>query len=113
MDFYERLRALCKEKHTSITTMLTELDMSTGCSANWKKGQLPKGEMLIKIADYLDTSADYILTGEYRSDLNDYEKKLVELFRSAPERAKYKLLCDLEDAVNHEIEKLAKEKGAV
>ena len=113
MDFYERLRALCRERHTSITTMLIELDMSTGCSANWKKGQLPKGEILIKIADYLDTSIDYMVTGEYRCDLDEYEKKLVTVFRSAPERAKYKILCDVENIVNDETEKLAKEKGAV
>ena len=111
VDFYNRLRNLCKDRHTSITTMLQELKMSTGCSANWKKGQLPKGDALIAIADYLNTSVDYILFGEYRNDLTDDEKKLVEMYRSTPDRAKYKVLCDFEKIVDEEIDKFAKEKG--
>ena len=90
--------------------MLQELKMSTGCSGNWKKGQLPKGDALILIAKYLETSVDYLLFGEYYDNLTEDERKLVELYQSTPERAKYKVLCDFEDAVNEEIEKLAKEK---
>ena len=113
MDFYERLRALCKEKNTSVTTMLLKLGLSTGSTGNWKKGQLPKGDALAAIADYLGTSIDYIIYGEYRDDLTDDEKKVVGLYRQTPERAKYKVLCDLERIVEEEIEKLAREKGAV
>lgn len=112
MDFYDRIRALCKEKHTSVTTMLLELGMSTGCTGNWKKGQLPKGDALAAVADYLGTSIDYIIFGEYRNDLTDDEQQLLDLYRQTPERAKYKVLCDLEKIVEEEIEKLAKEKGA-
>lgn len=111
--FYERLQLLCKEHNTSISSMLKELGLSTGSTGNWKKGFLPKGDILIKIADYLDTSVDYILFGEYKSNLTSDEKYLLELYKSAPDRAKYKILCDFESMVNAEIEKLACEKGNV
>lgn len=110
VNFYERLRLLCKEKGTSLSHMLNVLGLSTGSTGNWKKGQLPKGDILVMIADYLETSVDYIIFGEYRNDLSDDEKKVLELYRLSPERAKYKILCDIEKIVNEEIEKLAKEK---
>lgn len=107
--FYERLQALCKKKGISITKMLNELGLSTGSTGNWKKGQLPKGDILIKIADYLDTSIDYIITGEYKTDLTKDEIKIVGLYRKTPDRAKYKVLCDIEHIVESEIVKLSVE----
>ena len=111
MNFYERLHFLCKERNTTVSHMLNELGLSTGSTGAWKKGQLPKGDALAMIADYLNTSIDYIIYGEYRSDLSDDEKKLVGLYRQTPERAKYKVLCDFEKIVDEEIDKFAKEKG--
>ncbi|MDE5621292.1 MAG: hypothetical protein K2O29_00270 [Ruminococcus sp.] len=107
--FYERLCDICKEKGTSVTNMLNELGLSTGSTGNWKKGQLPKGDILMKIADYLETSIDYILLGEFRSDLNSDEKQLIELYRITPDRAKYKVICDMERIVQEEIKKFSAE----
>ena len=111
--FYEMLGKLCKERGISISAMLNDLELSTGNTGNWKKGQLPKGDMLIKIADYFNVSVDYILFGEYRDNLTPEEKHLLELYKSAPDRAKYKVVCDFERIVEEEIEKLAREKGAL
>ncbi len=109
MTFYERLRLICKEKGTTVTSMLSQLGIATGSTGNWKRGSLPNGDILIKIADYLNTSIDYILLGEYRSDVNKDERKLVELYRITPERAKYKVICDMERIVQEEIQKFSAE----
>ncbi len=106
--FYERLQQICSEHNTSVSNMLKELGLSTGSTGNWKKGQLPKGDILAKIADYLNTSIDYIVFGEYRCDLSEEEKHILELYRITPERAKYKIICDLERLVNEEVNKLNK-----
>ena len=111
MNFYERLHLLCKERNISLSHMLEELGLSTGNTGSWKKGQLPKGDALVKIADYLQTSIDYIVYGEYRSDNTDDEKRLIEIYRRAPERAKYMLLRDFERMVDDEADKLSREKG--
>lgn len=103
--FYERLCLLCKENNTSVSSMLKKLGLSTGSTGNWKKGQLPKGDILMKIADYLDTSIDYIVFGEYRANLSDDEKRLLELYRITPDKAKYKVICDMERIVKEEIVK--------
>lgn len=109
MTFYERLRFICKEKGTTVTNMLSNLGIATGSTGNWKRGSLPNGDVLMKIADYLDTSIDYILLGEFRSDLNSDEKQLVELYRITPDRAKYKVICDMERIVQEEIKKFSAE----
>ena len=106
--FYERLQQLCSEHNTSVSNMLKELGLSTGSTGNWKKGQLPKGDILAKLADYLNTSIDYIVFGEYRCNLSEEEKHILELYRITPERAKYKIICDLERLVNEEVNKLNK-----
>ena len=111
--FYERLRTICKERNTSVSKMLKDLNLSTGSTGHWKKGMLPKGEVLAQIADYLHTSIDYLIFGEYRTNLNEDQLRLLELYESTPERAKYKVLCDFETIVNLEIEKFAVKKEAV
>lgn len=105
--FYERLRELCKQNHTTVSAMLAELGLSTGSTGNWKKGQLPKGDVLKQIADYLDTSIDYLVYGEYKCNLSNEEKHLLELYQITPDRAKYKVICDFETIVNSEIQKFS------
>ena len=90
--------------------MLKDLDLSTGNTGAWKQGKLPSGEIIIKLAHYLDTSADYLLEGINVDELAPDERHLVDIYRSAPEKAKYKLLCDFEKTVQEETEKLIKMK---
>ena len=109
--FYERLKEVCKENHTSVSAMLKDLNLSTGSTGRWKKGSLPSGEVLAQIADYLHTSIDYLIFGEYRTNLNEEQLRLLELYEMTPERAKYKVVCDFEAIVNQEIEKFAVKKA--
>jgi len=111
--FYERLKELCKKKGTSVTVMLKTLGLSTGGTGYWKKGKLPSGEVLAQIADYLDTSIDYLIFGEYRTNLTEEQLHLLELYEQTPERAKYKVVCDFERIVAEEIEKFALKQDAV
>lgn len=111
--FYERLKEICKKQNTSVTAMLKELKLSTSSTGYWKKGNLPNGEILAQIADYLHTSIDYLIFGEYRTNLNEEQLKLLELYEAAPERAKYKVVCDFEEIVNTEIKKFASKKEAL
>ena len=92
--FYERLKNLCKDHNTTISRLLSELGYSTGSTGNWKRGQLPKGDVLAAIADYLGTSIDYLVFGNYRNDLTDDEQQLINLYRSVTDVARYKILCD-------------------
>lgn len=108
MDFYERLRNICSEKNTTVTKVLHEIGLSSANTGYWKKGQLPKGDALLKISEYLNVSIDFLLTGKYINDINDDESKLIDFYRSVPDKAKYKVLCDFENICSIEVTKLAK-----
>ncbi|KKI51205.1 helix-turn-helix domain-containing protein [Christensenella hongkongensis] len=62
MNFLERLEVLLKEKGVSATKMSLDLGFSKDAVFNWKKrGTIPSGEMLAKVADYFGVSVDYLL----------------------------------------------------
>jgi transcriptional regulator with XRE-family HTH domain len=59
--FYERLKELCKKRGTSVTAMSKKLGLSSGNVTNWKNGRNPKTEIIIKIANYLGVSVEYLM----------------------------------------------------
>lgn len=59
--FYSRLKEICEEKNTNVTTLLKNLNLSSGNLSKWKNGGVPKSETISKIAEYLGVSVDYLL----------------------------------------------------
>lgn len=59
--FYERLKIICAENGTNVTTLVSTLGMSGGNHTSWKSGNIPKADTLCKIADYFGVSVDYLL----------------------------------------------------
>lgn len=60
--FWERFYNICLTRGTKPNSVAREIGISSGIITKWKSaGTLPKGETLIKIADYLDCSIDYLL----------------------------------------------------
>lgn len=90
--FYDRLREICKAKGTTVSKMLTDLKMSTSSTGSWKKGMLPRGEVLKLISKHLDVSVDYLLFGEtsYKPISNE-EKLLLEKYRQLSDFDKGKI----------------------
>ena len=62
MNFYETIKEICnRKKNITLTEMVKALELSTSMPTNWKRGIIPNGETLIKLANYLDVSIDYLL----------------------------------------------------
>lgn len=60
--FWERFYNMCASRGTKPNPVAKEIGVSSGILTKWKTtGALPNGETLIKIADYLDCSVDYLL----------------------------------------------------
>ena len=59
--FYDQLKKACKANNTTVTELVKELGMATGNVSNWKNGGHPSVEVLKKIANHLNVSADYLL----------------------------------------------------
>lgn len=65
MNFYETIKEICnRKKNVTLTEMVKALELSTSMPTNWKRGIIPNGETLIKLADYLGVSIDYLLGRE-------------------------------------------------
>ena len=60
--FVETVLDLIEKKKISKNKLLSDLGLSKNSFVNWtERGTTPNGETIVKIADYLDVSADYLL----------------------------------------------------
>lgn len=60
--FWKRFYELCINRNTKPNPVAKDIGISSGVVTKWKNGTtIPNGETLIKIADYLDCSVDYLL----------------------------------------------------
>lgn len=90
MTFYEKYEALCAETQTKPQNqeLLDILGVTSPTISGWKKGSLPKAEVLCRMATHFHVTTDYLLgLSELRSpsasyQLSDMEQLLVNTFRS-------------------------------
>ena len=90
MTFYDRYEQLCTERNMRPQTpeMLEIAGVTSGSVSGWKKGALPKTDVLCRLASYFHVSTDYLLClSELRNPqpitLSDHEQLLIKAFRSA------------------------------
>ena len=90
---------LCKEKNITSYMLGKESGVGKDIIANMKKGSLPSCDKIAKIADYLDCSVDYLLTGKKCTGefLTEKERELLEYFGKLNERQQTKLIFKAED----------------
>lgn len=63
MNSVERVKSICKEKKIPISKLERDLGYSNGYIGQLRKGVFPT-DRLVDIANYLNVSTDYLLTGE-------------------------------------------------
>lgn len=69
--FWERFYQMCTNNGTKPNPLAKEIGISSGIVTKWKTaGTLPNGETLIKIADYLNCSVDYLLGRTDNPEIN-------------------------------------------
>lgn len=107
MSFIETVSVLLNEKGISINKMLCDLNLGKGTFATWKKrGTIPKGDILQKIADYFDVSVDYLLgktPSPEREDIPEDEKRLRDLLSQMSEeqlQMAYKIISAIAEQNN-------------
>lgn len=59
--FFDRLQSLCARDDTDVSGVLRELGLSTSKGTAWRGGAVPKGDILIKLANHFRVSTDYLL----------------------------------------------------
>lgn len=84
--FIERLERLLKESHTTQTALADSIGLRRTTISDWKRnGSYPSADVAVKIAEKLDTSVEYLVTGVEKSraeiELKSLKAKLIELCR--------------------------------
>ena len=72
MNSVEKVKALCKERKIPISRLEKDLGYSNGYIGQLRKGVFPS-DRLQQIADYLNVSADYLMTGSTEKDVFNKE----------------------------------------
>ena len=72
--FFDKYSELCKRVGKTPTGVALELNVSRATVNYWKNGNVPKQEILIKIADYFNVSVDYLLGNDVETDSDNLIK---------------------------------------
>lgn len=84
--FIERLERLLKESHTTQAALADSIGLRRTTISDWKRnGSYPSADVAVKIAEKLDTSVEYLVTGVEKNraaiELKSLKAKLIELCR--------------------------------
>lgn len=86
--FYEQLKKACKMRKTSVTAVLKQIGIGTANGTYWKNGSVPSSDIVVKLAELLNVSTDYLLLGKEitysSSNIHIDEPKQVEASSSSP-----------------------------
>ncbi len=105
--FYERLKALLKERGLSDKQFLADVKLSKNTMTNWKNGVVPTHRTLVYIANYLGVSVEYLKGESEKKDTSterkEQEDALLRMFRSTSEEGRLRIIqavmniCDEEE----------------
>ena len=79
--FFSRIEDMLKEKKKTQKDMVSYIGISAQSFTNWKSmNSIPSADVAVKIADYLETSVEYLITGkesdEYKNKYDDIKSAM-------------------------------------
>lgn len=98
--FYDNLKKACEMKGMKVTPTVLECGGKAGSIGGWKKGASPNSDIVMKIAERLNVSTDFLLFGkqEYRVEQSEDEYRLVQAYRKLTDEGKRAVLSFAEMA---------------
>lgn len=101
--FWDNFYQACLRKGTKPNPLAKELQIASGSMTAWKGGKLPNGETLLKIADYLGVSVDYLLgrtdtpnpSTENNVTLSSDQNRLLQMYSLLSDMEKGEILGEL------------------
>lgn len=81
MNFIDRLELVLKQKNITKTELANKLNIRWPTLSEWaKNGSIPAADIALKIADYLNVSLEWLITGkEKENTITMEQKELLEL----------------------------------
>ena len=101
LNFYEKLTRLCTINKTSPSAVAKAVGLSNSSATYWKKGAIPKGSTLIKLATYFNVPIEYFLSDDEKQQLAQTVEMVLTAYPDRSEKdlydwAKNELLTDKE-----------------
>lgn len=88
MNIYERVKFICNNRNLTISAVEIGANISNGSISKWKT-QMPKADNLYSVANFLNTSVEYFLTGKDNlNSLSQDQQELLDLYSQLDERGK-------------------------
>lgn len=109
MQIVERIKSRCKEIGTTMGSLEKELNFANGSIRRWDE-RVPGADRVVILANRLQVSIDWLLTGKEAGELTPEELQLVEAYRRADERGKRTILRTAESE-SAELESSASRTG--
>jgi len=113
LSMVDRICELAQKKGLSIAALEKAVGLSNGIIGKWKK-QSPSCDKLKLVADYLNTTIDYLLTG-IKNELKQNEIEMLEIFQNFSDREQIKIIGRMEEwlEVKHQREAIAQKQRIV
>lgn len=95
MTLIERVKNKAIEQNLNIKNLEQLSGLSNGQIGKWEK-QKPSYDKVAAVANTLNVSIDWLITGKEAAELSPEEQKLVDLYRRADERGKRSIMRNAE-----------------
>ena len=89
MNAVERVKTICKERKIPISKLESDCGFANGYIGQLRKGVFPD-DRILKIAEYLNVSVDYLMTGkdmEFTIEMAEIDGKLIMMDKILKEYA--------------------------
>ena len=89
MNAVERVKTICKERKIPISKLESDCGFSNGYIGQLRKGVFPD-DRILKIAEYLNVSVDYLMTGkdmEFTVEMAEIDGQLIMMDKILKEYA--------------------------
>lgn len=82
MSIYDRIKSKADEKKISIKALERESGLGNGVIKRWNETS-PQCNKLEKVANYLQVSIEWLITGKENRDLSDEENTIIIAYKNA------------------------------
>lgn len=92
--FWDNFVELCKQKSLSPNAVAASLGFGSSAVTHWKKGTVPNGKSLAKIAEYFDVGVDYLMGSKKEpvEALSEEEEVVLQILRTMSIEQKLNLI---------------------
>ena len=91
--FYDRLKQACKERGTNVTATLKAIGIGGANGTYWKNGSVPSSDIVVKLAEFLNVTTDYLLVGKNGETLlKEDEQELINFYNKLPPKEQQRLI---------------------